>query len=77
LSNAYIGNVGNLDMGLRMINWLIHDDRFINIPAKTAPDKSLQLSQTAVAVIGFGFLLIIPLLLLGTGLFIWRKRRQR
>jgi ABC-type uncharacterized transport system involved in gliding motility auxiliary subunit len=77
LSNAYIGNVGNLDMGLRMINWLIHDDRFINIPAKVATDKSLQLSQTEVAVIGFGFLLIIPLLLLGTGLFIWRKRRQR
>ncbi len=49
LSNAYIGNVGNMDMGLRMINWLIHDDRFIDIPAKTTTDKSLQLSQTTVA----------------------------
>jgi ABC-type uncharacterized transport system involved in gliding motility auxiliary subunit len=77
LANAYIGNVGNLDMGLRMINWLIHDDRFIDIPAKTAADKSLQLTQTAVAVIGFGFLVIIPLLLVGTGFFIWRKRKQR
>lgn len=77
LSNAYIGNVGNLDMGLRMVNWLTHDDRFINIPAKISTDKSLQLSQNAVAAIGFGFLLLIPLLLLGTGLFIWRKRRQR
>ena len=77
LSNATIGNVGNLDMGLRMVNWLIHDDRFIDIPAKTATDKSLQLTQTAVAVIGFGFLIIIPLLLIGTGFFIWRKRKQR
>lgn len=77
LANAFIGNVGNLDMGLRMVNWLIHDDRFINIPAKTAADKSLQLTQTAVAVIGFGFLIIIPLLLIGTGLFIWNKRKQR
>jgi ABC-type uncharacterized transport system involved in gliding motility auxiliary subunit len=77
LSNAYLGNVGNLDIGLRMINWLIHDDRFINIPAKTATDKSLQLSQTGVAVIGFGFLVIIPLLLIATGFYIWRKRKQR
>ena len=77
LSNAYIGNVGNLDMGLRIVSWLIHDDRFIDIPAKSATDKSLQLSQSAVAVIGFGFLLAIPLLLIGTGFFIWRKRKHR
>ena len=72
-----IGNVGNPDMGLRMVNWLIRDDRFIDIPAKTAADNSLQLTQTAVAVIGFGFLIIIPLLLIGTGLFIRHKRKQR
>ncbi|MFA6163966.1 MAG: GldG family protein [Methylobacter sp.] len=77
LSNAYIGNVGNLDMGLRMINWLIHDDRFIDIPAKTTTDKSLQLSQISIAIIGFSFLIIIPLLLMGTGFYIWRKRKQR
>jgi ABC-type uncharacterized transport system involved in gliding motility auxiliary subunit len=77
LSNAYLGNVGNLDMGLRMINWLIHDDRFIDIPAKIATDKSLQLSQLSVGVIGFGFLVVIPLLLMGTGFYIWRKRKQR
>ncbi|HEY5140202.1 MAG TPA: DUF4350 domain-containing protein, partial [Methylococcales bacterium] len=77
LSNAYIGNAGNLDIGLRMVNWLIHEDRFIDIPPKTATDKSLQLTRTAVAAIGFGFLIIIPLLLIGTGFFIWRKRKMR
>jgi ABC-type uncharacterized transport system involved in gliding motility auxiliary subunit len=77
LSNAYVGNVGNLDIGLRMINWLIHDDRFIDIPAKTATDKTLQLSPAGIAAIGFGFLLAVPLLLIGTGFYIWRKRKQR
>ena len=77
LSNAYIGNVGNLDLGLKMVNWLIHEDRFIDIPAKTATDKTLHLTPTAVAVIGFGFLIIIPLLLIGAGFFIWHKRKQR
>jgi ABC-type uncharacterized transport system involved in gliding motility auxiliary subunit len=77
LSNAYLGNVGNLDMGLKMVSWLIHDDRFINIPAKTATDKSLQLNRTAISVIGFSFLIIIPLLLIATGFIIWHKRKQR
>jgi len=77
LSNTYLGNVGNLDMGLRMVNWLVHDDRFIEIPARTAIDNKLQLTKTAVALMGFGFLLGLPLLLIGTGFFIWRKRKQR
>lgn len=77
LSNAYLGNVGNLEMGLRIVNWLIHDDHSIDIPAKIARDKSLSLTQTSVAVIGFGFLIALPLVLLLTGILIWRKRKQR
>ncbi|MDD5274570.1 MAG: GldG family protein [Methylovulum sp.] len=77
LANTYLGNVGNLDMGLRLINWLIHDDQYIDIPAKIAIDKSLQLTQTTVALVGFGFLIIIPLLLIGTGFIIWRNRKRR
>ena len=77
LSNTYLGNVGNLDLGLRIINWLVHDDRFIDIPAKKTTDKRLQLTPLTVAIIGFGFLLIIPAFLLSTGLAIWRWRKQR
>lgn len=77
LANTYIGNAGNLDVGLRMVNWLIHDDRFIDIPAKTAPDRSLKLTTTSVVVIGFGFLIVLPLCLLATGFFVWRKRKRR
>jgi len=77
LTNAYIGNVGNQEMGLRIVNWLIHDDRFINIPAKSAIDNTLQLTKINVMVMGFGMLVILPCLLLGAGLFIWRKRKQR
>ncbi len=77
LANAYLGNAGNLDMGLRMVNWLIHDDRFIEIPAKTAADRSLKLTTTSVSMIGFGFLIVLPLCLLGTGFVVWRRRRRR
>ncbi|MFA5982476.1 MAG: GldG family protein [Methylococcaceae bacterium] len=77
LSNAYLGNAGNLDMGLRLINWLSYSDGQIDIPPKSSLDSSLQLNKTAIAAIGFGFLFIIPFTLLGTGLIIWRKRKQR
>jgi len=76
LSNAYIGNGGNLDLGMNIANWLSSDDQLIAIPAKVAVDASLTLSKSASMVIGFGFLLVLPVLLLGSGLVVWLKRRK-
>ena len=75
LSNTFLGNVDNLELGLRLFNWLIHDDQFIEIPFKTAKDKQLILSKFTIAVMGFGFLFILPLSLITIGFFIgyWRK----
>ncbi len=77
LSNAFLGNQGNLDLGMNIVNWLASDDALIAIPAKTAPDTTLDLSPSAYYLIGFGFLLGMPLLLLGAGLGIWWRRRRR
>ncbi|MDZ4153382.1 hypothetical protein [Methylicorpusculum sp.] len=49
----------------------------VAIPIKKAPDKELLLPPVAVAVMGFGFLLIIPAVLIISGLLIWRKRKRR
>lgn len=76
LSNAYLGNGGNLNLGMNIINWLSNDDQLLDIPAKTAPDTSLNLSKSASMVIGFGFLMVLPLLLLASGLLIWLRRRK-
>ena len=76
LSNQYQGNAGNLDLGLRFVNWVLHDDQFIAIPARTALDIKLEFSETSKLVIGLGFLLLIPLLLAGTGVRIWLVRRR-
>jgi ABC-type uncharacterized transport system involved in gliding motility auxiliary subunit len=77
LSNAYLGSGGNLKMGMNVINWLAHDDNFIDIPLKMTPDKNLQLSPMAQGIIGIGFLFVIPLTFAGAGFFIWRIRRKR
>ena len=76
LSNTFLGNVGNLEMGLRLFNWLTHDDQFIDIPIKVATDKRLNLTPLAVGVMGFGFLFIIPGSLIAIGFFIWYKRKR-
>ena len=76
LSNAYLGNSGNLDLGLRLLNWLAGDDQLISIPARTAPDLDLQLGRMAKLAVGAGFLLLLPLLLCTFGLLIWLRRRR-
>ena len=77
LSNAYLGNGGNLDLGMRMTRWLAADDSVITIPVRTAPDTQLNLSRTAAGAIGIGFLFVLPLLLVATGVVIWLRRRRR
>ncbi len=77
VSNAFLGNAGNLDLGLNLVRWASGRDRMLDIPAKTTPDLQLSLSRTATAVIGFGFLLVLPLGLAGTGALIWWRRRRR
>ena len=77
LSNAYVGNSGNLDLGVRLINWLSNDDDFISIPIKTINDKHIELSPVASAIIGFGFILVLPLIFLGTGLTVWWRRKKQ
>ena len=77
LSNAYLGNGGNLTLGLNIFNWLAHDDSYISINPRPAPDLALILSPFAQGLIGFGFLLALPLLLLTTGIVVWTRRRRR
>jgi ABC-type uncharacterized transport system involved in gliding motility auxiliary subunit len=76
LSNAFLGYGGNLDLGLKMINWLATDDTLIDIPSKTAVDLDLELSSSAVILLGGIFLFILPLGLIGMGISIWLWRRK-
>jgi ABC-type uncharacterized transport system involved in gliding motility auxiliary subunit len=77
LSNTYLGNAGNLGLGLNIVHWLSHDDAFIDIQIRSAPDTLLELGKISQAMIGLGFLIGLPLTLLLTGTVIWLRRRRR
>lgn len=77
LSNAYVNNGGNFDLGLRLINWLSEDDEFIDIPTKVVNDAHLELSLAVSIIISFGFVLLLPtLFLLTASIIYWRRQRQ-
>jgi ABC-type uncharacterized transport system involved in gliding motility auxiliary subunit len=76
LSNSYLNNGGNLALGLNILNWLAHEDSFININPQSAPDRTLTLSKSDQSLIGLGFLFLLPLALIACGLIIWSRRRR-
>ncbi|MDD2816701.1 MAG: GldG family protein [Thiotrichaceae bacterium] len=76
LANSFVANAGNLDLGLKIVNWLARDDHLIAIAAKSNFDTRLELSPLAAIMLGVLFLLFLPLSLLGMGVTIWLQRRK-
>lgn len=77
LSNSIIANGGNLDLGMSLANWLSQDDPYVSIPVRTARDKTLNLSRAAQISIGGGFLVLLPLAFVVSGVTVWLRRRKR
>jgi len=76
LSNAFIGNGGNRDLGVNIVNWLAGDDRMIVIQPRGAADSALDIDQVTLYLIAFSFLIAAPLAFMITGLAIWWRRRR-
>jgi ABC-type uncharacterized transport system involved in gliding motility auxiliary subunit len=77
LSNTFLGNGGNRALGERVFDWLLGDDKLVDLPPRGAPDRLLQISQPELNTLSFGFLIALPLLLLLIGgLIVWRRRRR-
>ena len=76
LSNTYVGNSGNMELGMRMVNWLSSDDDLITIPTTSVEDANLEMSQFTLGSMAIGFLLVIPLGFLASGLRVWWRRKK-
>lgn len=77
LSNTYLGNGGNLDLGLSLVNWLSRDDNYVSIPVRTTRDRNLDFSRNTQYTIVGVFLFVLPLALITGGILVWLRRRKR
>ena len=75
LANAYVGNGGNLDLGINMVNWLAHEEHLITTQPRATIDNTIMLSKNQLNVISIGFVIAVPLLLIFIGGIIWWRRR--
>ncbi|HYG31820.1 MAG TPA: GldG family protein [Methylophilaceae bacterium] len=81
LSNTFLANGGNLDLGINMVNWLAGDERLITIQPKPIKDVNViipadPVGKVMAALIFFGFRLVLPIALLVAGVVIWWRRRK-
>ncbi len=76
VSNSYLGNAGNLDLSLSMVNWLSRDDAYVSIPVRAGSDQGLNLSGAAQTTIAVTFMLLIPVTMVIAGVAVWWRRRK-
>lgn len=77
LANGFVGNLGNLQLGLNIIQWLANRDEQISVHIPPAPDNKLFLAPWAPTLFGLVFVLALPVLLVGIGVSRWWLRRRR
>lgn len=77
LSNTYLGNGANLELGLNILNWLVLDEALISIPPSAVPDAGLNLSEGELAGLAILFLVVLPVGFAISGWLILFYRRRR
>jgi len=75
LANTYSGNGGNLDLGVNMTNWLVHEERLITTQPRAVKDGAITLSKVHLIIISVSFLIAMPVLLMLAGAVLWWRRR--
>lgn len=76
LSNSFLGNGGNLALGLGMLNWLAGEDAMVTIDARPAADTQIDIDSTQLYLIAFVVLFALPLAFAAAGIAVWWRRRN-
>ena len=65
------------DMVMNLVNWSVNDDSTVNVPSKSLFRLPLRIDNLRGLIYAGITIIIIPLLCLGAGLFIYFRRRNK
>ena len=74
-SNAAVGIMGNSDLFVNINNWLTQQEDLISIHARAQDDRRITLTADQQRRIAWLSLLVLPGLILGSGIYTWVQRR--
>jgi hypothetical protein len=76
VTNNRIINVGNLNLFLATVNWIVESDTLLNIPARPIESFQLALSREELTRLRLGLLLLVPGGVALLGIFVYWTRRN-
>jgi ABC-type uncharacterized transport system involved in gliding motility auxiliary subunit len=74
-SNAAAGVQGNADLFVNMANWLTQQEDLISIRPRDPGDRRITMTADQQRNVAWLSLLIVPGLILGSGIYTWWRRR--
>lgn len=74
-ANQFVGVQRNGDLFMNSINWLAQDEDLISIRPKSAADRKVSMTEADQNQLFWISLVLMPLATIGSGVYIWWKRR--
>jgi gliding motility-associatede transport system auxiliary component len=74
-SNQAAGQVRNADLFMNTVNWLAEDEDLISIRPKSATSRRVTFTETQSRELNWFSLLLLPGIVILSGVYIWWKRR--
>lgn len=72
-----MGAKSNVDFFMNSVNWMLKENEKISIRAKKTDIRELSLTPTKTKVMFYTTIIVIPLLVIASGVFVWWKRRTK
>lgn len=76
VSNRFFGFSGNSDLFLNTVHWIVGDEDLISIRPKVAEKGKLTITQNQLTAIFMVTVVLLPAIVLFSGIGVWLKRRN-
>jgi len=76
-ANSYYNLSGNGNLFLNTVNWLTEEADLISIQPKTSSPRTINLTPSQGRLIFFVSVIILPLIILISGISVWIRRRSK